>query len=133
MTEQPTTALDIRFPAKMLGALFNKPYPTFRVFYGGRSASKSWSIIRFLIIQAAQTKLRILCCREFLSAVDESVHQTITEQINNLQLSHIFKVEKGVIRCTETGSEFLFAGIRNNIDAIRSMESINITFIVRIV
>ena len=70
-----TLEISAHFPPKLIPSLFDKPWPRFRVYYGGRSASKSWSIARMLLLEGVQRPLRILACREFLSAVSSSLHR----------------------------------------------------------
>ena len=123
-------AINAKFPPKLMGPLFNKPYPTYSVFVGGRTGGKSYGITKALILQSLQEKLRILCCREFAANIEESIHQNIASHIREMGLESEFIIEKGSIRCKSTGSEFLFAGIKkDNVEAIKSIAGINITFV----
>ena len=45
------------------------------VIYGGRDGGKSWSISRVLLTLGRTQSLRILCARELMNSMDESVHQ----------------------------------------------------------
>ena len=114
------------FPSKAL-PLF-KPAP-YKVLYGGRGGAKSWAAARALIILATRKTLFILCAREIQKSISESVHKLLVDQINNLGLDHAFDIQQRTIICTETGSRFVFAGVRNNITAIKSMESIDIAVV----
>src|ERR1700693_4007423 len=86
---------------------------------GGRGSAKSWSMARALLLLGAQKPRRILCVREFQNSLGESVHRLLAEQIEELQLSHIYTVRKASITGAN-GTEFVFAGLRHNISKIKS-------------
>lgn len=100
----------------------------YKVLYGGRGGAKSWSIARALLILGAQTKLRILCAREFQSSIADSVHKLLTDQISDMGMSAFYAIEKATIYGIN-GTEFRFAGIRTNINAIKSFEGIDIAWV----
>lgn len=84
-----------------------------------------------LILRAASAPTRILCGRELQNSVQDSVHQLISDQIKEmgLQESFIIQESKIVSRC---GSEMLFKGLRgmkNNAQALKSLEGVDICWI----
>lgn len=87
------------------------------------------TVARSLIIFAMQMKLRIACFREFQNSIKESVYETIKLAISdmNLQSQFDFKIDK--IICTRTGAEFIFYGLRYNIESIKSLARIDIAWI----
>ena len=120
--------LNAAFPPLLIPSLFQDPAPRYRVYYGGRSSGKSWSVARMLLLQGIQKPLRILCVRETMSSVGSSVHKTISDQITLLGLKDHYRVEKSGIFGTHMDTEFRFAGIRTDPDAIRSFEGVDITY-----
>jgi phage terminase large subunit len=100
----------------------------YKVFYGGRGSSKSWSFAIALIIKSLQGKYRILCAREFQSSISDSVYHLIETQIERLGLSRYFDVRKAEITSC-MGSSFIFKGLRLNPLEIKSTEGINIAWI----
>lgn len=97
----------------------------YKVAYGGRGGAKSWSFVRALITRAWQKRTRILCTREIQDSIKDSVHQLIKDQIATLGLDDFFSVkEKSIVGAN--GSEFIFEGLRYNINTIRSKEGIDI-------
>lgn len=102
---------------------------SYKVMYGGRGGAKSWAAARALIYLSTQRKLFILCAREIQKSIGESVHKLLLDQIDAMGLSDDFLVEKAKIECKETGSRFVFAGVKNNITAIKSMEAIDICWV----
>jgi phage terminase large subunit len=95
-----------------------------KVAYGGRGSSKSWSIARALLVQAAAKPLRILCAREIQRSMKDSVHKLLADQVVELGLEGFFEVQNDSIR-GRNGSEFIFAGLRFNIDNIKSKEGLD--------
>ena len=114
--------LDAEFPEKAL-SLF-KPAP-YKVMYGGRGGSKTWDFCRALLILGARRKLFILCARELQKSIAESVHRILATQLEPLGLGHFYTVMSHKIVGTN-GTQFVFAGIKTNITAIKSMEAIDV-------
>lgn len=112
---------DIEFP-QALEFLFQAA--RYKVLYGGRGGSKSWSVARALLIQGAEQPLRILCARELQGSIMDSVHKLLSDQITELGLAGFYEVQRNTI-LGANGSEFIFAGLRNNIGSIRSKEGID--------
>jgi phage terminase large subunit len=97
-----------------------KPY-RYKAFYGGRGSSKSWTIARFLIIQSLSKTCRILCTREYQSSITDSVYKLLSDSISNLGLNKYFIVNRSSITSCN-GSEFIFAGLTQHIESIKSYE-----------
>ena len=72
--------------------------------------------------------MRILCAREFQRSIAQSVHQLLSDQIRELGLEDRFEVEKARI-AGRNGSEFTFAGLRHNIDSIKSIEGSDVCWV----
>lgn len=100
----------------------------YKCFYGGRGSGKSWTFATVLILRAAERPLRILCTRETMSSIRESVHQLLSDRIHALKLADQFSIGTNSIR-HDNGSEFIFAGLRHNISQIRSLEGIDIAWV----
>jgi phage terminase large subunit len=96
----------------------------YKVLYGGRGGAKSWGVARALLIQAASTPLRILCAREFQNSIVESVHHLLHAQVEATGLQSFYEIQSSLIRGAN-GSEFVFAGLRNNITKIKSFEGVD--------
>jgi len=96
--------------------------------YGGRYSLKSHTVARYLLIRARQEKTRVACFREFQSSIAESSHQLLKELINEYELTD-FKVTDNSILNTITGSDFIFKGLWNNEQSIKSIEGIDIAWV----
>jgi phage terminase large subunit len=99
----------------------------FIVLYGGRSAAKSWSIARVLLVLAHEQSLRVLCCREIQGSIRESAYRLLADQISILQLDDFFEIQSDCI-IGRNGSRFFFEGLRYNSNKIRSYEGVEIVW-----
>ena len=54
----------------------------------------------------------------------DSVHRLLCEQIDELGFAPWFEPQKTVIKCTRTGSEFIFKGLHHNLQEIKSTEGV---------
>lgn len=116
---------DIQLPHK-LAFLFEPA--RYKVAHGGRGGAKSWGFARAALIQAAQRPLRVLCARELQVSIAESVHKLLSDQIEAMGLAPWFDVQQQVIR-SSAGSEIIFAGIRNNVTKLKSLEGVDVCWV----
>ena len=100
------------------------PY-RYKVMYGGRGSSKSWTVARKLILRGIESKLLILCARELQKSIKQSVHRLIKDQIEYMGLSAFFEVTDKSIRGLN-GTEFIFLGTKHNPEEIKSTEGVDI-------
>lgn len=113
-----------RFPPK-LKFLFDPS--RYKVLYGGRGGAKSWGVARALLILGMQQRLLILCTREFQNSIADSVHKLLSEQIEDLNLGSFYTAQKDTI-IGANGTEFIFKGLRHNINSIKSFEGVDIVW-----
>lgn len=92
----------------------------YKVLYGGRGSGKSYTIARLLLSEGIRKKKRVLCAREYQNSISDSVHKLLTEQIHVLGFSRLYDYNDHSIT-GKNGTEFVFKGIRNNVNSIRSM------------
>lgn len=117
--------IDCALPEK-LNALWQPR--RYKVFHGGRSGGKSWGTARFLAALGATKPLRILCVRELQNSIKESVHQLIEGQIEKLGLQNHYDVQRDTIK-GYNGTEFIFLGMKQNPDKVRSYEDVDIAWV----
>lgn len=125
MTLYPGQPIDVQIPPAMASLWTPSRY---KVFYGGRGGGKSHTIARYLIIQSLARPLRILCAREYQASMAESVHRLLVDLIDSLGLMDFFKITNTSI-ISSAGAEFLFKGLAQNIESIKSTEGIDIVWI----
>ena len=115
-----------QFPQKL--EFLSKPY-RYKVAYGGRGSGKSWGFARELLIQGATKKLRVLCAREIQRSIKQSVHQLLSDQIQQLNLGSFYQVLESEIRGIN-GTQFNFTGLANNtVESIKSFEGVDIVWV----
>ena len=119
------TIQNAEFPVK-LSFLFEPC--RYKVAYGGRGGAKSWGIARALLILAAKNPLRILCAREFMTSMKDSVHKLLCDQIESLGLLGFYEITQSTIR-GKNGSEFAFVGLKNNVANVKSYEGVDICWV----
>lgn len=95
--------------------------------WGGRHSLKSHTVARYLLISARERMTRVACFREFQNSIAESSHQLLKELINKYELKD-FLVKNNSIINTVNGSDFLFRGLWNNEQSIKSIEGIDIAW-----
>ena len=114
--------MNFEIPEKLLFLLTEKK--RYKVAYGGRGSGKSWTDARCLILLAMKSKVRILCTRQLQTSIRDSVHKLLSDSIAFLGLDSFFDITRDSIRC-HNGSEFIFKGIQNNVNEIKSIEGID--------
>ena len=114
--------LVVEVPAK-LTFLFSPS--RYKVAYGGRGSSKSWSFAKALLLQAFSSPQRVLCTREVQKSIKESVKRLLDDQIQAMGLGSFFDSTETEIR-GNNGSLFVFAGLANHtVESIKSYEGID--------
>ena len=114
--------IDLDIPRKLRPIL--QPH-RYKIIHGGRGSSKSWSVARYLIVCALNSGERILCCREVQRSIRDSVHRLIGDQIQLMGLGGMFEITRDEIRCTSSGSMFIFTGLATNtVESIKSFEKV---------
>lgn len=105
------------------------PRRRYYVAYGGRGGAKSWGFARALLILAMYEPLRVLCCREVMRTIADSVHRLFVDQIKALGLEDFYAIQDASITGAN-GAEFLFAGLRA-MDAakIKSYEGVDVAWV----
>ncbi len=107
--------------------LFDKDWREAAI-YGGRFSLKSHTVARYLLIRARQSKVKIGCFREFQNSISDSSHQLLKDLIAKYGLVE-FKVTDNSIINTLNGSDFIFKGLHNNEQSIKSVEGIDIAWV----
>ena len=96
--------------------------------FGGRGSGKSHAVAQYCIFRAYQKKTKVLCTRELQKSISESVHALLCEKIHDMGLDSFFTIQKDKIYGAN-GSVFIFAGVRQNVNEIKSMEGIDICWV----
>ena len=116
-------------PKKIMAerSFFNPDYDYF-VDEGGRGGGKTVDKIKAVVLESTIRKVRVLVTREYLGSIAESTKAEIEECITDLELDYFFKItEKQIVGAN--GSKFMFKGLKNNINNIKSIAAVDIVLV----
>lgn len=82
-----------------------------------------------MLIEAMRQPLRVLCAREIMRTVADSVHRLLVDQIVAMGMQDWYEVTDTAIR-GRMGAEFLFTGLRAIDSAkIKSYEGVDVAWV----
>ena len=123
-----STAYNMDINDVMQQRSFFTPEYDYFVDMGGRGGGKTVDKIKSVVLESTIRKVRILVTREFLGSIAESTKAEIEQCIFDEGLSHFFKItEKQIIAIN--GSKFIFKGLKNNINNIKSIAAVDIVIV----
>jgi PBSX family phage terminase large subunit len=106
----------------------------YKVAYGGRGGGKSDGFASIAVALGSCSLVRMLCGRELQNSIRESVHRLLSDHIARLGLSGEYEILQAGIYgkklwpgpdgVVNQRTEFIFAGLKNNTAAIKSMKGL---------
>lgn len=96
-------------------------------YYGSRSSGKSTAVAYALLLRGRMKKHRILCVREFQNSIADSVYKLLSDLINKHNFTD-YEIQRETIKNKLTGTEFIFKGLRKDIQTIKSLEGVTISW-----
>lgn len=124
MTAIAKTKIQFLAPFK---ELFNNEWRNI-VYYGGRASGKSYAVAMALLLRGRTNKLRILATREVQNTIADSVHKLLKDIIEKYGFSD-YEIQRDTIKNKITGTEFIFKGLKHDINGIKSTEGIDICWV----
>lgn len=113
----------VRLPHK-LESIFIGP-ARYRVAFGGRGSGKSVGFADMALIDMVRDPMRFLCARELQNSIKDSVHNLLIQEMSKLGMNDLFDHGESFIRRRGyPEGEFLFKGLRTNINEIKSMNNV---------
>lgn len=110
--------------------LVDEGHPNYKsrylTWYGGRGGMKTTSISDGLLVRGIRNSERILCGREFQNSISDSVHKTLADEIVRLGMQDHYEIQATGIFGRHNQTEFLFRGLKSNIQSIKSIAGITI-------
>ena len=100
----------------------------YKIAYGGRGSGKSWGFARSLLIKAYDRPLRVLCARETMRSIGDSVHQLLADQVVAMGLQEFYEVQRNRI-IGKNGSLFIYGGLRNDPESLKSVEGCDVVWV----
>ena len=105
-----------------------EPHP-YKIAWSGRDATKSWSFAQAILQMGMERPLRVVCLRETMNSLDDSVHNVMKDQIARLRIGGYYTAYKAEVRGTN-GTEIFYRGLRGaGADSIKSMEGCDIFYV----
>lgn len=98
-----------------------------KVAFGGRGGAKSVSFAKTLLFLAMREKKKILCLREFMNSIDDSVHSLLVDEITCLEMQHHYQSFKTQIDA-KNGSLFKYAALTRNLSSLKSKHKFDIAW-----
>lgn len=98
------------------------------VDYGGRGGGKTVDKVKSVVLESTIRPVRVLVARELQNSIEESVKAEIEAAIVELELLDFFIITKTEIKGLN-GSKFIFKGIKNNINNLKSIADVDIVLV----
>lgn len=116
-----SAAVDLQATEKLTW-LLSKPKRV-KIAVGGRGSQKSTAVGDFMLM-FADCGDRICCTREFQNSIDDSVHESLRQEIERLGASANFTVMANEIKA-HSGGEIFYKGLARNITSLKSIHGVN--------
>jgi len=101
----------------------------YRGAYGGRGSGKSFSFALMAAVWGYAEPMRVLATRELQVSIKESMYAELRNAIRSRDwLAQHYEIGESYIR-GRNGSEFIFRGLRHNMNAIKSMANIDLAIV----
>lgn len=119
------SSAQLPIPAK-LATLFTAPNKRYRCSHGGRGSAKTRTFALMTAVKAYQAMMNgesgvILCAREYMNSLEESSMQEVKQAILSVPwLAANFDIGEKYIRTIDKSVSYVFAGLRHNLDSIKS-------------
>lgn len=128
------TTLKIELPPKLI-PVFAPGKLRYRCAYGGRGSGKTFTFAKMLAVRGAMYAAEgvhgvLLCGREYMNSLSESSMEEVKNAIRSDRwLSSVYEVGEKYIRTKCGAVDMVFAGLRHNLDSIKSKARILIAWI----
>lgn len=91
----------------------------FKVAYGGRGSAKTRTFVSILTNNVLYTGWRLVCFREVMKSLEDSVYQEFVDEIDRRDLGKWFNILRGEIQCPHSGGVIKFDGLLRNQQKIK--------------
>ena len=122
------TTARIEIPPKLI-PLFTPEYIRYRGAHGGRGSAKSFTFAKMTAIRGYMEPMKILCCRQQQNSLKDSVFDQVKMAIKSEEwLDNFYEIGESYIR-GKNGTEYIFRGLKRNIEEIKSMTGVKICWV----
>ncbi|WYX00638.1 phage terminase large subunit [Proteus vulgaris] len=126
--------VDLPIPAKLV-PVFAKEGARYRGAFGGRGSAKTRTFAMMSAVKAYQAAEQgisgvILCGREFMNSLEESSMEEVKQAIRSIPwLNDYFDIGEKYIRTKCKRVNYVFCGLRHNLDSIKSKARILLAWV----
>lgn len=117
--------MTIKIPEKLSMLFRPKRY---KIAVGGRGGYKTITFSNALLLLGVEGTKKVLCAREYMSSIKNSVHATLKQQIRELGLEDFYDIKDSYIE-GKNGTIFNFIGLSRNARAVKSYQGYNILWL----
>lgn len=125
----PAGVQGVPFAPKLFRLLHPARPSRYRVAGGGRGSGKSHGVATAVVLRMLTERMRVLCTREMMNSLEDSVHYLLESKIDALGLREFFDVTNRAIVCVTNASEVIYKGLYQNAGGLKSLESIKLVWI----
>lgn len=128
------TVARIEIPPKLV-PVFENEGVRYRGAYGGRGSAKTRTFALMTAIRGYMAAMNgqsgvILCAREYMNSLEESSMEEVKQAIRSVPwLSDFYELGEKYIRTKCRSVSYVFAGLRHNLDSIKSKARILIAWV----
>lgn len=101
--------------------LLSKP-KRIKIAVGGRGSAKSIGVGDLMLMLCDHGE-RICCTREFQNSIDDSVHESLKQEIDRLEIEGMTTTNNNIV--SSSGGEIFYKGLARNITSLKSIAGIN--------
>ena len=112
--------IQVRIPEK-ISWLLSKP-KRIKIAVGGRGSGKSLGVGDIMLMLCDHGE-RICCTREFQNSIDDSVHETLKQEIDRLGVGGMTVTNNNIN--SSSGGEIFYKGLARNITSLKSLAGVN--------
>lgn len=101
----------------------------YKVAYGGRGSAKTRTFITILKNNVLYFGWRVVCFREFMKSLADSVYQEFVDEIERCGEDEYFDILKSEIRCKRNGGIIKFDGLHGNKQKVKGYAGFDAAFV----
>lgn len=120
--------IEVGIPEKIYDAFIDENgvwKPSFyKILRGGRGGGKSETFARFGIGYARSNRGRVLCGRQYMNSIKDSIHQTLIDVAEDMRVHNEFKITDRTLVHRTSGTDFLYKGFQRDIASIKSTKGL---------
>ena len=104
------------------------PHARYKVLYGGRGSSKTWTVAALLVMRGYEQPIRVACMREVQKSIRESSKRALEGWIQRMGLGRHYRVTESAIE-GRNGTYFFFRGMSTGTEeSVFGLEDVDVVW-----